>query len=100
MILEVAVLDVIPEKTQEFEASFLLAQEIISSRKGYLGHQLQKCVGKPNRYLLLVKWETLEDHTIGFRQSEAYQQWKLLLHQYYDPFPQVEHYEKIAEKKV
>lgn len=100
MILEAAILDVVPEKTQAFEASFLLAQEIISSRKGYLGHQLQKCMETPNRYLLLVEWESLEDHTIGFRQSEEYQQWKQLLHHYYDPFPQVEHYERITEKRA
>lgn len=98
MILEVAILEVIPAKTQEFEASFRQAQDIISSRKGYLGHELQKCLESPNRYLLLVKWESLEDHTIGFRQSPEYQQWKKLLHHFYDPFPQVDHYQKIAGK--
>lgn len=92
MILEVAILDVIPDKTSEFEASFEVAQEIISSAKGWLGHQLQQCLELPNRYILLVRWEKLEDHTLGFRGSAAYSEWKQLLHHYYSPFPMVEHY--------
>jgi heme-degrading monooxygenase HmoA len=92
MILEVAILDVIPGKTSEFEASFEEAQEIISTIKGWLGHQLQVCLEVPNRYILLVRWEKLEDHTIGFRQSAAYLEWKQLLHHYYSPFSVVEHY--------
>jgi len=48
-----------------------------------------------NRYILLVNWERLEDHTEGFRGSEEYQEWKKLLHHFYDPFPTVEHYESV-----
>ena len=92
MILEVAILNVIPGKTSEFEARFEEAQEIISSMKGWLGHQLQQCLEVPNRYILFVRWEKLEDHTLGFRQSAAYLEWKQLLHHYYSPFPVVEHY--------
>jgi heme-degrading monooxygenase HmoA len=92
MILEVAILDVIPDKTAEFEASFQKAQVIISSAKGWLGHELQQCLEVPNRYILLVRWEQVEDHVVGFRESKAYQEWKKLLHHYYSPFPVVEHY--------
>ena len=95
MILEVAVLDIISGKNDAFEAAFSKAQSIISSMKGYLGHELQKCLEKENRYILLVKWETLEDHEIGFRKSKEYQEWKQLLHHFYDPFPTVEHYQKV-----
>ncbi|WP_455206000.1 antibiotic biosynthesis monooxygenase family protein [Kaarinaea lacus] len=95
MILEVATLDVKQGYEAEFEAAFADAQAIISSTKGYITHQLQKCIEKQNRYLLLVQWETLRDHTVGFRGSAQYQQWKKLLHHYYDPFPVVEHYEFI-----
>jgi heme-degrading monooxygenase HmoA len=63
--------------------------------KGYRGHELQRCVEDDHRYVLLVKWETLEDHTIGFRGSREYAEWKSLLHHYYDPFPTVEHYTRI-----
>jgi len=99
MILEVAILDVIPAQEKDFESAFAKASSIISGMPGYLSHQLQRCVEKSNRYILLVKWETLEDHTVGFRGSEPYQEWKKLLHHLYDPFPVVEHYELIFENE-
>ncbi len=92
MILEVAILDVVPGQESAFQASFARAQAIIASMPGYVRHDLKRCLEKPSRYILLVEWETLEDHTIGFRGSPEYQQWKALLHHYYDPFPEVEHY--------
>jgi len=92
MILEVAILDVKQGQEEEFERTFKKAQEIISNMQGYVSHQLQKCIEKENRYILLVNWKTLEDHTVGFRQSEPYKQWKELLHHFYSPFPEVEHY--------
>ncbi len=96
MILEVAILNVIPGREQEFETAFGKAQAIISSMHGYISHQLQKCIEKPNQYILLVNWETLEDHTVGFRESTEYQQWRTLLHHFYDPFPEVQHYESVV----
>jgi heme-degrading monooxygenase HmoA len=98
MILEVAILDIIPEKSSDFERSFKISSEIIAKARGWLGHELQQCLEVPNRYILLVKWENLEDHTNGFRKSPAYELWKQNLHHYYDPFPVVEHYTMILEK--
>jgi heme-degrading monooxygenase HmoA len=92
MILEVAVLNVITDKTAEFELAFEKAQEIISGMNGWKSHELQRCLEVPNRYILLVQWENLEDHTIGFRKFPEYLQWKSLLHHFYSPFPEVEHY--------
>ncbi len=96
MILEVAILDiklgVKKDMCDEFEAAFQQASKIIAGIPGYLSHELQKCIEVPNRYILLVRWETLEAHTIGFRESPEYQEWKRLLHHFYDPFPVVEHY--------
>jgi heme-degrading monooxygenase HmoA len=92
LILEVAVLDVKKGMEADFEKSFSVAQRIISSMPGYVSHELRKCLENGSRYLLLVTWQTLEDHTVGFRGSEEYKQWKSLLHHYYDPFPTVEHY--------
>jgi len=97
MILEVAILNVIPEKREEFEAAFGIAREIISSAEGHIGHQLQRCLEFPNRYILLVNWQKLEDHVIGFRESSAYLDRKKLLHHFYSPFPEVEHYSMICE---
>lgn len=95
MILEVAILDIKPKLLDEFEPAFKKASSIISSMDGYISHELKRCIEKENRYILLVNWQTLEDHTIGFRQSSEYQEWKALLHHFYDPFPVVEHYQSI-----
>lgn len=95
MILEQAVLDVLLEKTQQFEVAFQQAQKIIISMPGYIDHELHRCIETEGRYLLLVKWQTLEHHTIGFRQSADYQKWKDLLHHFYEPFPLVEHYQQV-----
>jgi heme-degrading monooxygenase HmoA len=97
MILEVAILDVVAGQENEFQAAFATASPIISSMSGYVSHQLQRCIEKQNRYILLVNWEKLEDHTVGFRGSEGYQEWRKLLHHFYDPFPTVEHYELIQD---
>jgi heme-degrading monooxygenase HmoA len=51
-------------------------------------------------YLLLVNWETLEDHTAGFRGSQQYQQWRSLLHHFYDPFPEVQHYRPVSSRAI
>ena len=99
MILEVAILDVSPGTETEFEAAFKQASPNIASMGGYVSHQLQKCIEKQNRYILLVNWETLEAHTVGFRGSDKYQEWKRLLHHFYDPFPTVEHYDLILDNK-
>ena len=95
MILESAVLDVKPDQTRDFEAAFSEAEQIIAASPGYMGHELRRCIEKPSRYLLLVHWRALEDHTEGFRKSAPYQEWKRLLHHFYDPFPTVEHYEMV-----
>ncbi|MEO7120726.1 MAG: antibiotic biosynthesis monooxygenase [Ginsengibacter sp.] len=99
MILEVAILHVIPGREKQFEEDFKIAGKYISSIKGYIRHSLRKCIDEENKYILLVDWEQLDDHIITFRQSEQYLEWKKLLHNYYNPFPIVEHYETIIEFK-
>lgn len=94
MILEVATLDVRPGQEAAFEAAFREAQTIFAGIDGYITHELQRCIENPSRYLLLVTWATLEDHTVRFRGSPQYGDWKALLHHFYDPFPTVEHYHK------
>jgi len=96
MILEQAVLDVRPGQSEAFEVAFSQAKTIISAMPGFQGLALSRCVERPDAYLLLVQWDTLEDHTEGFRGSAQYQQWKQLLHHSYDPFPAVEHYREVT----
>src|SRR4051812_7142143 len=97
MILEVAILNIRPGRTAAFEAAFQQAAPIIASIPGYVSHELQRCVENPERYILLAYWETLEAHTVGFRGSPQYQEWKKLLHHFYDPFPTVEHFERVVD---
>jgi heme-degrading monooxygenase HmoA len=95
MILEVAILNVRTGLERQFEIAFQEAAPIIGRMRGYRGHELQRCIETPGRYILLVRWDRVEDHTVGFRQSAEYQEWKVLLHHFYDPFPDVEHYETV-----
>ncbi|TDM00405.1 MAG: antibiotic biosynthesis monooxygenase [Flavobacteriaceae bacterium] len=100
MILESAQLCVKEENQTDFERDFKIASKYICTIDGYKGHTLHKCLEDSGKYLLLVQWEKLEDHTIGFRQSEGYLKWKELLHHYYDPFPVVEYYQKVFESDL
>lgn len=95
MILEQAVLNVKPGQEQEFEAAFALAESILADSPGHLSHELHRCLEHESRYLLLVRWERMEDHLQGFRESPQYQEWKALLHHFYEPFPDVEHYRPV-----
>jgi heme-degrading monooxygenase HmoA len=96
MILEAVVLPVKPGREQAFEAAFAEAQSIIASIDGYIAHELHRGIETPNHYLLLVQWKTLEAHTVGFRGSPQYERWSSLLHDFYDPFPEVQHYEPVG----
>ena len=100
MILESAILDVKPGQEAAFERDFVTASVYISSIDGYLSHELQRCLEKPGRYLLLARWRTLAAHTEGFRQSPQYLEWKRLLHHYYDPFPTVEHFALVYQQQA
>ncbi|WP_432497450.1 antibiotic biosynthesis monooxygenase family protein [Kineococcus auxinigenes] len=96
MVLEHALLDVRPGQEDAFEEAFDRARGTISSMPGFRSLRLSRCLERPGTYLLLVEWNTLEDHTEGFRGSARYQEWKALLHRFYDPFPVVEHFTEVA----
>jgi heme-degrading monooxygenase HmoA len=92
VILEHALLPVKPGQEADFERAFATATDIISAVPGFRNLTLSRCLERPGGYLLLVEWDRLEDHTEGFRGSPAYEDWRALLHHFYDPFPVVEHY--------
>ena len=93
MILEMAVLNVRPGQESDFEAAIGKARPLIAATPGFAGLEVRRSIEAPNRYLLLVNWQRVEDHTVGFRESDRYQQWRALLHHFYDPSPAVEHYQ-------
>ncbi len=92
MILEAVMLHIKPTQTEAFESCFITASAIIKRAKGYIEHELNKCIEHENQYLLLIKWERLENHMTDFRNSADYLEWKTLLHHFYEPFPIVEHF--------
>jgi heme-degrading monooxygenase HmoA len=92
VILEHALLPVRSGREPAFEAAFAEASSLIAAMPGFAGLTLSRCLERPGTYLLLVRWERLEDHTEGFRGSPEYQRWRAQLHHFYDPFPSVEHF--------
>jgi heme-degrading monooxygenase HmoA len=91
-VLEVAILSIKRGQVAPFLDAFTRAEPIIAAAGGYGGHELRSCVEDDHRFLLLVRWDSVASHEVGFRQSAAYQEWRRLLHHFYDPFPVVEHY--------
>ncbi|GGR37148.1 antibiotic biosynthesis monooxygenase family protein [Agromyces mediolanus] len=96
MILEHAILPVVPGREATFEAAFAEAKGIIAAMPGFLGLDLSRSIETPNEYLLLVRWESVEAHDPGFRGSAQYGRWRELLHGFYEPFPVVEHFTGVA----
>ncbi|MCT8972398.1 antibiotic biosynthesis monooxygenase family protein [Microbaculum marinisediminis] len=92
MILEHAILNVKPGQADAFEAAMREALPLISASDGFRGLEVRRCIESPDRYVLLVRWDSVEAHDPGFRGSDRYPRWKALLHRFYDPFPVVEHY--------
>jgi heme-degrading monooxygenase HmoA len=96
VITEHAVLPVRPDQAAAFVEAMDRAKAIIAASPGFISLRVARCLERPDTFVLLVEWETLEAHTVGFRGSEAYQEWRALLHHFYDPAPVVEHFETVV----
>ncbi len=96
MITEHAVLPVVPGREDEFLAAMERAKSIIASSPGFVSLRVERCIERPDHFLLLVEWDRLQSHTEGFRGSPAYEEWRAALHHFYDPFPVVEHFEVVV----
>jgi heme-degrading monooxygenase HmoA len=92
VILEHAVLNIKDGRSSAFEKAMAKARSLIEATPGFRRMEVRPCIENRNRYLLLVWWDTVEAHNIGFRQSDRYPLWRETLHHFYDPFPAVEHY--------
>ena len=92
MIREHALLPVRPGREADFEAAFAVAAPLVAATPGFVDLALTRSIESPSTYLLLITWESVEAHEVGFRQSDRYPQWRALLHDFYDPFPTVEHH--------
>ncbi len=92
MVLEHAVLNVKPGMEDDFVAALAEAKVLIARSPGFLGLEVSQCIEEPSTFLLLVEWESLEDHVEGFRQGPDFDAWKAALHHFYDSFPVVQHF--------
>ena len=96
MITEIAVFDLKPGMENEFEAGVMTAIPLFKRAKGLKEFRVHRSIEKPSRYRLLIKWETVENHTIDFRGSQDYQQFRKLVSHCYAAPPDVEHVQEIA----
>ena len=92
MILEHAILNIRKGQSREFEAAREKARPLIEATQGFQRMEIRPCVETSDRYLLLVWWSSVEAHTVGFRQSPRFEEWRAALHHFYEPFPTVQHY--------
>lgn len=98
MILELADIRIHPGKQAEFDAAIVRGVEtVISKAKGFRGYKVNKGVESPERYLLMIFWDTLENHTVDFRQSPAFQDWRAIVGPFFAAPPAVEHYTLLAK---
>lgn len=95
MILEAAVIQVRAGEEHAFDEAMRRAAPVIAGSRGYLRHELRRCLETKGRYLLLVHWETLEAHTIGFRESPHFAEWRAIIGPFFAGPPSVEHYESV-----
>lgn len=96
MILEVASFAIKPGESLAFETAFVEAAKVIAQASGYIAHEMQRSIDQPDHYLLLVKWQTRDDHMVRFRESPLFLEWRRLLGPYFAAAPAVEHYEFFA----
>jgi heme-degrading monooxygenase HmoA len=98
MILEHADIRIDPAQMVAFEEAIVRgASTVISKAKGFQGYKVNRSIESPGRYLLMIYWDTLEDHTVGFRQSDAFAQWRAIVGPFFAQPPVVEHLELVSK---
>jgi len=93
MVLEQALITIRPGTAEAFEAGLARAREAIGASPGFVSLRLHRGIETPERYLLLVEWETLDDHVVGFRESDAFGAWRALIGPFFESPPDVVHFE-------
>jgi heme-degrading monooxygenase HmoA len=100
MILELADIRVHPGQQAAFEAALARgAESVVAQAQGYLGHTVHRGIESPERFLLQIRWETLEDHTVGFRGSPAFAEWRSIVGPFFACPPVVEHFDLVPSSK-
>jgi heme-degrading monooxygenase HmoA len=92
MILEIATFDIKEDKITEFREVIEPAKEIIRQSKGFVSIEFRQCIEKPTQFLAFIQWQTLEDHTVGFRESTLFIEWRAILSPFFNSAPVALHY--------
>lgn len=95
MIQEIATLDIKASELDAFKGVLQEAKLIISQSKGFVSMNFQQCIENPTQFLAIINWETLEDHTVGFRESELFVQWRAVLSPFFNSPPAAVHYHSL-----
>ena len=94
MILEHADIRIDPLKSSAFEEAILRGvTTVIAHARGFKGYKVNRSIESPGRYILTIYWDTLEDHTVGFRQSPLFTEWRAIVGPFFAAPPHVEHFE-------
>jgi heme-degrading monooxygenase HmoA len=97
MILELADIRIAPGQQAEFEAAIRLGVQTVASKAtGFRGYEVRRGVESPERYVLMITWDTIEDHTVGFRQGPLFAQWRAIVGPFFVTPPVVEHFTWVA----
>ena len=98
MILEIADIRVTPGKSSEFDTAIQRGiAEVASKAKGFRGFEVNRGIESPDRYILMIYWDTLENHTVDFRQGPLFPQWRAIVGPFFAAPPSVEHFELVAK---
>ena len=98
MILEIADIRVTPGKGSEFDAAIQRGVEtVVSKSKGFRGYKVNRGIESPDRYVLMIYWETLENHTVDFREGPLFPQWRAIVGPFFAAPPAVEHFQLVAQ---
>jgi heme-degrading monooxygenase HmoA len=98
MILELVDIRIQPGKQAEFDVAIERGlKEVISKAKGFCGYKVNKGIESPERYVLMIFWETLENHTVDFRESPAFAEWRGIVGPYFAAPPAIEHFTLLAK---
>ena len=98
MILELADIRITPGQQAAFDAAIVRGVvTVIAHAKGFQGYKINRGVENPERYVLMIFWDTLENHTVDFRQSAAFPRWREIVGPFFAQPPQVEHFELLAK---
>lgn len=96
MVLELADLAILPGQEDDFVAAYGQAVAILRSSPGFRSARMTRGIESPARFVLLVEWDELDDHVVGFRESERFTQWRAAIGRFFDGAPRVEHFADVA----